>query len=401
MIYRIRPDLHRLDPPLPPRRIPSSKLLLAVVFFFLPWGVPAVWAEHNRTYTFCLLALACPAYAERKNGANVTWPSPSWNRHTPAEVGLNKDELIALSRLVGGDGIVIRHGHVVHTWGQETLSSDVGSAMKPVLSFLLLVALEEGLIESIDEPVVEYEPRLAEVPGGERITWRHLANQTSGYGLSETPGQAYAYNDYAIALYYDVLMDHVYQQHGDEVLRTRLAEPLGFEDDYTFEAFGPDDRPGRLALSVRDFARFGLMYLRGGRWGRKQLVAPELIEESLSDIVPPDTPLTRGERVPMLPNQRSIGGSRDLKDIGPGFYTFNWWVNNEDADGQQLFVDAPCDTYLASGHLGKRNLWIIPSHDLIVVWNRTHVDDLTQSPGNPDTRSNRAVQLMVAAAQDC
>jgi len=34
-------------------------------------------------------------------------------------------------------------------------------------------------------------------------------------------------------------------------------------------------------------------------------------------------------------------------------------------DGQLLFVDAPPDTYLASGHGGKRALWIIPSLNLI------------------------------------
>jgi hypothetical protein len=33
------------------------------------------------------------------------------------------------------------------------------------------------------------------------ISWRHLASQTSGYGLAETPGAAYSYNDFALALF--------------------------------------------------------------------------------------------------------------------------------------------------------------------------------------------------------
>lgn len=354
---------------------------------------PAAWAEHKRHYTHCLLVLACPAYSE----GNETWPVPYWRQHEPADVALDKDKLVAMSDLVGGHGVVIRHGHLVHAWGHAAYSTDVASAMKPVLSILLLIALQEGLIDSVDEPLVRYEPRLADVHGGERMTWRHLANQTSGYGLDEAPGEAYAYNDYAIALYYDLLMKRVYRQDADEVLRTRLAEPLGFEDDYTFEAFGPDDRPGRLALSVRDFARMGLMYLRGGRWNGRQILAPELIDKSLNDVVPAGTPVTSGEKVPMLPGQRSIGGTRNLKDIGPGYYTFNWWVNGEDAHGRQLYVDAPDDTYLASGHLGKRKLWVIPSLDLVMVWNDTRVDDLTESPGNADTRSNHAVRLVVEA----
>jgi len=383
---------------LPSRSLRNPAAAAAAALLIGAGVAPAAWAEHDRIYAFCLLALACPAYIERKPGANETWPVPGWNRHTPAEVGLDQDKLVAMSELVGGDGVVIRYGHLVHSWGHASLSRDVASAMKPVLSILLLIALQEGLIESVDEPLIQYEPRLAEVHGGDQMTWRHLANQMSGYGLGEAPGEAYAYNDYALALYYDLLMDHVYRQHGDEVLRTRLAEPLGFEDDYTFEAFGPDDRPGRLALSARDFARIGLMYLRQGRWNGEQILAPELVERSLSDVVPADTPVTQGEKLAMLPDQRSIGGSRNLKDIGPGYYSYNWWINGKDAAGRRLYVDAPEDTYLASGHLGKRKLWVIPSLGLIVTWNNARVKDLTESPGNPDTRSNRAVRLMVEAA---
>src|SRR6185436_14850677 len=98
------------------------------------------------------------------------------------------------------------------------------------------------------------------------IAWRHFASQTSGYGLIEKPGQAYSYNDFALALYYDTLTQKVFGTNGTEVLRTRLGEPLQFEDHYSFSAFNKADREGRLAISVRDFARFGLLYLRGGQW---------------------------------------------------------------------------------------------------------------------------------------
>jgi CubicO group peptidase (beta-lactamase class C family) len=357
---------------------------------------PAAWAEHKRLYSYCLLALSCPAYTER----NETWPEPLWDYHKPGDVDLDAEKLKSMSDLVGGHGVVIRYGYLVYYWGHPTHSEDIASAMKPVLSILLLIARQEGLIDSIDEPLIQYEPRLKNIHGGERITWRHLANQTSGYGLAEAPGEAYAYNDYAVALYYDLLMGHVYKQDADEVLRTRLAEPLGFQDDYTFEAMESDDRRGRLALSPRDFARIGLMHLRGGRWNGEQILAPALVEKSLTDVVPADTPLTSGEKRPMLPGQRSIGGARNLKKIGPGYYAFNWWVNNENAEGEQLFVDAPDDTYVASGHLGRRKLWIIPSLDVVVAWNDTSVDDLIESPGNPDTQGNHAVRLIVEAATD-
>ena len=133
-----------------------------------------------------------------------------------------------------------------------------------------------------DELVADVEPRLKEINGGKdaAITWRHLASQTSGYGLVERPGEAYSYNDYALALYYDSLTRGVFKEEGTALLKKYFAGPLGFEDACTFEAFGAEDRPGRLAVSVRDFARFGLMYLRGGRWGERQIVRKELIRQA-------------------------------------------------------------------------------------------------------------------------
>jgi len=44
----------------------------------------------------------------------------------------------------------------------------------------------------------------------------------------------------------------------------------------------PERRPGRLALSWRDFARFGLLYLRHGKWRDKQLLDSERVEMAIS-----------------------------------------------------------------------------------------------------------------------
>jgi CubicO group peptidase (beta-lactamase class C family) len=170
--------------------------------------------------------------------------------------------------------------------------------------------------------------------------------------------------------------------------------PLQFEDRYTFEAFGPGDRPGRLAISVRDFARFGLLYLRNGKWGEKQLIDPKFIRLALDSPLPPNFQRTSGKEAQMLPKQRSIGGTRNITPAGPGFYSFNWWLNRTNQLGQRLFVDAPADTCVASGHGGMRMLWLIRSLDIVVVWNDAHIEDQDQSPGNPGTKCNRAAKLI-------
>jgi CubicO group peptidase (beta-lactamase class C family) len=348
-----------------------------------------------------MLLLLLLAFGVREvNGEVGVFPAAQWQKRTPAEVGLSRAKLDALIELVGGRGCVVRQGFMVFSWGDQSESSDVASAFKPILSTLLLLAVQEGRLQGVDERVAEFEPRLKILNQGKdaEITWRHLASQTSGYGLAEAPGAAYAYNDFALTLYYNLLTQQVFQTNGTDVLRTRLADPLQFEDAYTFNAFRRADRDGRLALSVRDLARIGLLYLRNGQWRDRQVVRLEFIRMAINSPIPATTPLTSGREAEMLPGQHSIGGTRNITPVGPGYYSFNWWLNRTNLDGQRLFVDAPPDTYVASGHGGKRALWIFPSLDLIVCWNDSAIADQDQSPGNPNTKLNQAARLMVAAA---
>lgn len=327
------------------------------------------------------------------------YPGDTWELRQPEDIGSVRAKLDELKDLVGGRGCVVRRGFMVYTWGDQAKSSDVASAVKPVISTLLLFAVQSGKIAGVDEKVADFEPQLKSLGDGKNgeITWRHLALQTSGYGLTEQPGAAYSYNDFALALYYDTLMLKVFRDDGTQVLKSRLADVLQFQDRYTFDAFGPDDRRGRLGVSVRDFARFGLFYLRGGRWRDQQVLRADLVKLAISSPIPAETPLTTGREAEMLPGQRSLGGGKNITPVEPGFYSFNWWTNGRDKAGRRLFVDALPDTYVASGHGGKRALWLIPSLDLIVSWNDADVDDHDSSPGNPNTKCNRAARLIKEA----
>lgn len=332
------------------------------------------------------------------------FPGSAWDVMTPAEAGLDEKVLYRLSAHVGGRGCVVRHGSMVYAWGDQQQSSDVASAFKPLLSTLLFFAIQDGYVTSADDLMANHEPRLRKLDPDKdgRITWTHLGSQSSGYGLAEAPGEAYSYNDYALALYYDTLMGKVFEANADEVLKRYLGVPLGFEDAYTFEAFGPTDRPGRLAVSVRDFARFGQFILHRGRWKDTQLLASDHVEAMLSTVTPPQMPVASGAEAPMLDDQRTVGGGKTITPVGPGFHSFNWWLNGYDRDGNQLYADAPDDLILAAGHGGRRALWIFPSLDMVVAWNGSHISDHDDSPYNPDTLSNQAVRLMMeAVAASC
>lgn len=267
-----------------------------------------------------LALLSCTLWLSPPSSKGNVFPAAHWEKRSPEQVGLSQDKLDALKELVGGRGCVVRHGCMVYSWGDQSKSSDVASAFKPLLSTLLLMAVQEGRLKSVDDVIADFEPSLKTLNQGKDggITWRHLASQTSGYGLSEAPGAAYSYNDFALTLYYELLTRKVFQTNGTEVLRTRLAEPLQFEDAFTFNAFRRADRDGRLALSVRDFARFGLLYLRNGRWRDQELIRPEFIRMAINSPIPAATPLTNGREADMLPGQHSIGGGKNITPIGPG-----------------------------------------------------------------------------------
>ncbi len=360
------------------------------------WVLPLAAAEMGPALPSASTRTSVPAQAEAR------FPGKRWETCMPAAVGLRTESLNALRDLVGGRGCVIRKGRLAYSWGDISQSSDVASAMKPLLSTLLGMAVQEGRIRGVDDPVVEFEPRLQALNAGKdaRITWRHLAMQTSGYGLSEGPGQAYSYNDYALALYYDTLTLGVFGTNGTAVLHQQISGPLEFEDPCTFEAFGPKDRPGRLAVSVRDFARFGWLILQGGRWNGRRLLDSNWVHLAASSPLDPGFPRSSGEEKPMIPGQRSIGGGRNITPVGPGYYSFNWWLNGRDARGNRLFADAPSDAIIAAGHGGQRMLWILPSLDMVVCWNDSEIDDQDRSPGNAETRCNQAAKRMVESVQN-
>lgn len=329
--------------------------------------------------------------------AGPTYPGKTWTNKLPADVGLDAAKLDAFRDYVGGRGCVVRHGCLGYTFGDVAKRADIASAAKPWYVHLLLLLLQNGVIKSLDEPVHPLEPRLydlnARLDHKDRlITWRHLANQTSCYGVTEKPGAAYDYSDYNMALLCDTVFLRAYKttwiKADADVLRPKLADLLQCEDQPTLLAFGAVDRRGRLAISTRDFARFGLLYLHKGRWRDKQLLDEKLAVMAVTSPLPSELPRTEGKAAEMIAMQRSIGGGNNQTDHF-GSYSFAWWTNGVDRDKKRNWPDAPVDVYGAFGHGGKRALVVIPSLDLVITWNDAKI--------NGRAMENRAIQLLAAA----
>ena len=351
-------------------------------------------------FTLLALVLTLPVLAE-------SWPDAQWAEESPAKAGLNVAALDDMATFLGGRGCVVRGGKLVYQWGEITKRADVASAAKPWFSTFLFLAVEAGKLKSLDTPLVEFEPRLAQINAplnhkDRNITFRHAANQTSCYGVAEMPGTAYDYNDWQMALFTDTLFQKVWDYDWSAVdqalLAPRLTDILQCEDNPTLLTFGPGDRPGRVGVSPRDFARFGLLYLREGRWRDQQVIRAEHARMAVTSPLPPSLPRTKAVAAELIPGQRSLG-SRQIPDNQTdhfGSYSWLWWLNGIDRDGKRMWPDAPEDVYCALGHKnGQRGIAVIPSLDLVLSWNDTTLGNHAEE----ERPLNTAFQKLMAAVK--
>jgi len=358
------------------------------------WGL--MLERHNQHFPFTFQGAADdPAVYAKLRQLTTPFPAKSWRSGAPAEFGMDAGHLDALRDFVGGRGCIVRHGMMLYSWGDQAQRQDVASACKTVYAHFLARGVEVGKIASFDEPVRHWEPRLEQLNAAldfkdRRIAWRHLINQTSCYGVRESPGTAFDYSDFNMALLFDTLFLKVYgttyAKVDDEVLRPLLTDLLECEDGPTLMAFGPGNRPGRLAMSVRDMARFGLLYLHRGRWKTRQLLNEAVVAQLVTSPLPAELPRTQGAKAEMIADQRSIGGGNNQTDHF-GSYSFAWWTNGTDREGKRHWLAAPIDTFAALGHGGQRALVVIPSLDVIISWNDARVDGRDQE--------NQALKLLV------
>jgi hypothetical protein len=198
-----------------------------------------------------------------------------------------------------------------------------------------------------------------------------------------------------MALFWDTLFKKVYGADFDtvdaKVLHPMLTDRIQCQDDPTFIAFGVRDRAGRLAISPRDFARFGLLYLRKGKWRDKQLISRKHATTAVTSPLSNSIPRAGNQAADMIPKQRSIGSKRipDNQCDHVGSYSWLWWTNGVSRDGARHWPDVSTDAYGCFGHGGPRAMVVLPGLDMIISWN----DAKIRSP----EMENHALGLLVQA----
>jgi CubicO group peptidase (beta-lactamase class C family) len=132
-------------------------------------------------------------------------------------------------------------------------------------------------------------------------------------------------------------------------LQQRLFDPLGMKSAVPeFDASGTWIASSYIHATARDFARLGLLYLRGGVWDGKQIVPRAWVD------------------IGRTPTLASMGG-----------YGALFWLNapNPDTGAPAMSAELPPDTFYARG-FGGQLIAIIPSRDVVIVMlNAAYADD--------------------------
>jgi CubicO group peptidase (beta-lactamase class C family) len=263
--------------------------------------------------------------------------------------------------------LVVKDGALVHEWygpGVDPAALHTSfSVSKSMLSTVIGMAVTEGKIKSLDDPVTNYVPELVEKDQrfGD-ITLRHLITMTSGlkyvedmspYGdavntyystnlrqtalnavIVEEPGKTFLYNNYNPLLLGMALERATGMPIGDYMSEVLWA-PMGAEADASWSMDSFYNRFEKLESGFnarpRDFARFGLMLANSGAVEGVQIVPEKWVTEA-----------TTATSVSV--------GQNDFLEQNYGHF---WWVY-------------PNNTFAAQGNLGQY-IFINPEEGTVIV----------------------------------
>lgn len=304
------------------------------------------------------------AVLDPKQAKLARFPAARWNAPDPDGAGPGHQLLETSAEKIGGAGCVVNDGRMAFQWGDIGARREWASAAKPILAMLVGLAIQEGLIESIDQPVADFGLPLLGADRG--ITFRHLVNMTSGYARAEGPGEAWAYNDFNPVILGKTI-ESVFGATANDVL-ARWLEPLAFEDEpglVSRRGFG-------LKASVRDVCRLGLMWLHEGQWDGVELLGRRIFHSLVAPAVPNDLPRSGNDSLNYLLLE-SFGGDSNMIEYGPGIYGSAFWYNaSQPQSGGRPWPKLPGDAFQANGHFGAKHVTVIPSRDLVIVTHRDY-----------------------------
>jgi CubicO group peptidase (beta-lactamase class C family) len=245
---------------------------------------------------------------------------------------------------------------------RDTLQTSF-SVAKSFLSTLVGIAIDDGAIHSVTDPVTEYVPELAQRDSRfDQITLQDLLTMSSGIRYEEqslplpwgddvntyyatdlrdlalngtqierAPGQEWHYDNYN-PLLLGLVLERATGMSVSEYMAGRLWQPLGAEVDATWsldsDADGFEKMESGLNAAPVDYARFGELFLHGGRWNGTQILSSGWVREATA---------------------------ADTSTDPAAHYQYFWWIDT-----------ARPGRFYALGNLGQY-IYVAPDADTVIV----------------------------------
>jgi len=292
--------------------------------------------------------------------------------------------LIASGELPGVHAVIIQHnGLPLANWyfsgNDQTIGKDLGtidfspttlhdlrSVTKSVVSLLVGIAMQDGLITSLDTPVISYFPEYTDLPAAttQDVTLRHVLSMTSGWHWDEftypytdprnseiameladdpirhvltqhrvsAPGEQFHYSGGDVALIGAVLA-RITHQPLDQYAVEKLFKPLGIEQHGWSKRIDVPRAASGLRLTGPAMMKIAELVTHHGLYRGQQIVPADWIETITSEHIG-------------IPDSRAPGNG----------YGYFWWLGRTDG----------VNWIGAFGNGGQR-IWIVPSLKLLVV----------------------------------
>jgi CubicO group peptidase (beta-lactamase class C family) len=328
----------------------------------------------DQVYPFSVIARgeAVAQFSRTPRGLDVTYEFQG-HSHTLEDL---------LARTAAQGFLVIKAGSIVDeryfNGADEKSRFTSWSMAKSFTSTLVGLAVAEGKIRSVNDPITAYLPELKatayddvwiknilEMSSGVRFTedennrtsdiwkmWSATMDTESetiaDYVMSlkqrsEPPGSKWVYRSVDTAVL-GMLVKRVMGQPLARVLSEKIWQPLEMEQDATWLT----DRSGGLEAAyccinptLRDYGRFGLMLLHHGKMGGRQIVSEQWIDEATN---PQGPQVSYGQLWPTIFPDDTTG------------YGYQWWMPYG-GEAHPFSADGLCYQFI----------YVNPKYDLVVV----------------------------------
>jgi CubicO group peptidase (beta-lactamase class C family) len=281
--------------------------------------------------------------------------------------------------------IVIQNGTVLYEqYFNETQRDSIITSFSVAKSFtsaLIGIAIDEGYIHSVNDPITLYLPELVVRDARfENITIRDLLRMSSGLEYKEnrilglngddalttyypdqrrlalqntkiidSPGDYFLYNKYHPQLL-GMILERTTGYSVTEYLQRKIWNPLGmeFSGSWSIDSKDSDFEKMETGINARaiDFAKFGQLFVNEGTWSGQRVISPAWVKESTQPYLPSNyTNYYPGDWFSGLPEQ--------------GYYQFMWWG---------VAMEPASYDFVAAGDRGQF-IYVSPRKALVIVRN--------------------------------